>query len=481
MITFNSLLLVVRLQLENSFQDNQFCFRIDPCGSRCKYEFIDIYNGEPLLCRVFDGDGRRRDNRKTNTKTNIDTAAGQTPLLADLVPSGTSSVGSRNESPDKSKGNLIGRANVRPVSMGGRTDGNKRFAVQPILVNAGPKVSNPDMLTLLESFPYEFVNIPSAMIQTALKRNTGTPSNRQTFASLDTVPVSPRKTDPSIPVFGADNPMIHTETVRNHVIEQPIKTAFGDVNKNVIDNQLLDLAPKNTPLYPESLTDTGIAVQQNVGLPLQQENVFDQSLLPAKDSPLYPELLGRTGVSTQHDAVQQESFLNQPPTDSRLPFDKAPKDPSLYPETPSAVGVPMKQDAALPIQGPKLNRSPVPATKPLDKASPLLPESISSVGVATRPNAGLPLQQGRFLNQSPIQTKPESKPIYPELTNIRVAGTIPAGKPSNMNSNILGKRRKKDKVKQNKSKSTKERVQKPRPRPNGLPISLGMFSQWAEG
>lgn len=424
---------------------------------------------------MFDGDGRRLDNRKTNTKTNIDTGAGQTPLLADLVPSGTSSIDSgRNTSPDKSKGNLIGRANARPVSMGGRTDGSKRFAVQPILVNAGPKVTDPDVLTLLESFPYEFVNIPSAMIQSALKRTTGTSSNRrQTFASLDTVHVNPRKADPSVPVFGVDNPLM-TETVRNHVIEQPIKPAFSDVNADVIDNQLLDLAPKNTPLYPESLTGAGITLQQNAGLPLQQENVFDQSRIPAKDFPIYPEFLSGTGDATQHDAVQQESLLNQPPIDAKQPLHKTP-------ESPRSVGVPIQQDVDFQIQGANLNRSPVPATKPLDKASPVSPESFSSVGVAMRPNTGLPLQQDRFLNQPPIQAKQESKPIYPELTNMPVARTIPAGKPSNMNSNILGKRQKLDKVKQNKSKSTKEKVQKPKPRPNGLPISLGMFSQWAEG
>lgn len=337
--------------------DRRLMCRIDPCGSKCEYEFIDIYNGEPLLCRVFDGDGRYLENTTTERNTGMD--IGRPPMFRDLMSPQVSQFDrTETHQTDSFTNNFVGEAGFAPVNTA-NAGGKSGFVAQPVFVNPGPPVTDPDLLSLLRAFPHEMANIPSAMIQSAIKNHKADAVISSPPAPLDVMPLDQPVVDPSIPVFAVENQLSLVESIQKPHKQQPMKKAFSTFD-NVIDNQLLDLAPKDPSLYQEMLSGS-------------------EGMLP--------------------DA----SFLSQ--------------------------------------------------------------------------------QEG-IVNQPPIEKQKVNKPVYPELTNL-APKAIPAGKPLNRNSEILGNRQNTrgtaDKTAKTESKGSGTKVNQPKKQTGGVPISLGIFSQWAMG
>ncbi|XP_053387056.1 uncharacterized protein LOC123541769 [Mercenaria mercenaria] len=255
--------------------------RIDPCGRTCKYEFIDIYNGEPMLCRVFDGDGRRQRNRNGNVRQNevAGNNIGNPPLLGDIAPAGPSTFGlglPRNV--DIAKGgshdSFVGDTNLNPTAGSFSSGSSDGFNVQPVFKKPAPAITDPDLLSLLRSFPHEMANIPSAMIQTALKKNKGMTKMSKPLIQ-ESVPVKSQIVDQGKPILVKSKP----KSVPNNKATRPkngqsMKTFFS-VGDNVVDNQLLDLALKDSTL-------SGL----NIAQPLSRPSTNKETLIipPLKET-----------------------------------------------------------------------------------------------------------------------------------------------------------------------------------------------------
>ncbi|KAH3860045.1 uncharacterized protein LOC127865563 [Dreissena polymorpha] len=137
--------------------------RIDPCDAFCKYDFIDIYTGEPMPCRVFDGDGSQKRQREEQQRAQAevrqvaDISVGAQPSLRGLVDTKVAEISVK---PDILTGGM------QPV---GRMVVDNGIKAEPILQNAGPPITDPDILSLLRSFPHEMMIVPTASIQSALQ------------------------------------------------------------------------------------------------------------------------------------------------------------------------------------------------------------------------------------------------------------------------------------------------------------------------
>lgn len=150
--------------------DTRLMCRIDPCGSQCDYEFIDIYNEEPMLCRVFDGDNSRKalrllEKQRQANKTMSTTIPAMQPLVINA--------GARSKS---------------------AVQQTKPLTVDPALINANPPIAETNLRTLLDAFPHEVAVIPSATIKAALKTDRANPlADVRTFeAETNNVIAEPR-------------------------------------------------------------------------------------------------------------------------------------------------------------------------------------------------------------------------------------------------------------------------------------------------
>lgn len=154
---------------------------------------------------------------------------------------------------DNTKGQLMGEAGLIPTGISSPIGDNSGINVEPFFINPGPPIIDTDLLALLRSFPHEMVHIPSASIQKALK-TTNTVLEKVAAHTQMLLPVQQQPYDQRITNIDIVNPQ---QAFVDPLLHQPSggqsMKQFFNVDDHVISNQLLDLAAKDTSLYPELL------------------------------------------------------------------------------------------------------------------------------------------------------------------------------------------------------------------------------------
>ena len=203
---------------------------------------------------MFDGDGRHLDNAGQTATQNIDP-----PLLGDIVGGNVLGLGLPQPidfMTSSNKKDIVGDNSLKPAGVtlntGTKIGGSgNNLQVQPLFINPGPPITDPDLLSLLRSFPHEMANIPSAMIQSALKNNKGLPKTSEAF-SQDSSPITNQIADSGNTILLKQQLPSPPQTV---VVTEPkvdsLIKAFPGVGDNIVDRQLFDLSSKDSPLYPE--------------------------------------------------------------------------------------------------------------------------------------------------------------------------------------------------------------------------------------
>ncbi|KAL4216652.1 hypothetical protein ACF0H5_024375 [Mactra antiquata] len=409
--------------------------RINPCGNRCEYEFVDIYNGEILPCRVFDGDGTPRQTYDSAPEVTF-TDASQIPSLSNMVPPMNSMDPSSPSAPEPE---ALGIALPKPVEISSSVPRQRQtkddsvmnggFNAEPIFLNQAPPIVDPDLLAILSSFAHEMLHIPSATIQTAIKKATGakTPVLSQQVDILtpqDTARFNNVVRDVNT---GSKqillNPKPITKETINVVVKQPKEPYLGTA-ADVSGVGVQFPVDQNLPF-----TDGSTSVfQENIGLPSQVQDPFNQG--PDMSGPLFPE----QPMPEQLPTNNMKNLFNIPsnPIDTQL-LDIS-KSENLFRDLP--VETPVGPEVKLPSTNNKVFHD-LPAENPV--------------------------------HHNPMQSSTGVDPLYPELTQIP-KGPIAAGKPKVFDSTIMGQKR---------MPSGAKEVPKPAQPANGVPISMHMFSQWA--
>lgn len=260
--------------------DRRLMCRIDPCGSRCTYEFIDIYNGEALRCRVFDGAQRQRVPTPQPNIPNVNTV--QPPALSDLVPSGVpqqSGIAIPGVVNAPGQGNPVGQTDVVPQGTQTNTGSSPNLNMQPL--PASIPITPPDILTVLRSFPHEVAIIPSASIQTAIKNTVPLDPS-----PVNDPPTSVTGTGPSQPNSGVGSVGVAIPAGRPTNIDAPI-----------LGNQQTNMAGSGgnpVPINPPTSVNTQVNVGTSGVRPPQgsssvsgnmQQNIVSQSGTPVQNNP----------------------------------------------------------------------------------------------------------------------------------------------------------------------------------------------------
>lgn len=367
--------------------------RINPCGNQCEYEFVDIYNGELLPCRVFDGDGTRPKTTHTGAKDVILTDTNQIPMLGNLIPESKPISQSLPRSHAATGGDTgvfdvqdvpvstdvkshIPHAPADKVKTPKPTGGNN-FNVEPVFIKPGPPIVDADLLYILQSFPHEMTNIPSASIQSALK-------NKKTGMST-------------------------SATSQQNILPPKNPSSFNNA-ANVIRAG----KPKFLNTGSPSITN-----KQNINIPLPEKK---QQLTAETFVPVKPK---QPFVETIHPAVPKQNTepLNQ--------LHSVPK--------PTVKTIPGKH-----------------YTQPIKHKSTSSQTSSESqppnVGKAdSKMFNNVPAKTTHFQQSavgSEIVPKKPMKPLYPELKQVQT-GPIAAGRPKGFKSKVIGQ-------KQNKNKTNKD-------------------------
>ncbi|XP_060561756.1 uncharacterized protein LOC132721468 [Ruditapes philippinarum] len=262
--------------------------RIDPCGRTCKYDFIDIYNGEPMLCRVFDGDGRHQDNAGQVTDQNVGDGGNSVnpPSLGDIVGSpdrlGLGLPQSIDSMSGQKQDNFVGDLKPSGVTFNtdastGKSDGS--FQVKPLFINPGPPITDPDLLTLLRSYPHEMANIPTAMIQIALKKDKGMPITSEAFIQ-ESSPVTSQVIDNGNVIALKPKPQHPQKNMNTKPKDDKTVKTSQNVRDNVFSDQLFELPSHNSVLYPEL---SNLATESSKG-PKKNDRSNNKGILPSINS-----------------------------------------------------------------------------------------------------------------------------------------------------------------------------------------------------